>query len=209
MVSSPEVSAYFSWHVLTCATAGISESDSERIVYDHRLRIARLYEQHPHDSTISVDFREHMASQQQKFVEKLNTAMLSLVGGNNETQKQHQKIAKVATELKLIIAAYKGTFEPIKPQMNEVFKGLQNVSDTVDPEGRLVLVTTMIGIQYSLPGKPWRTCLQARVELWPKRQESTDSSRSIALSQTSSIGPSSGQFVHSSLKKRRYDELPI
>jgi hypothetical protein len=201
----PDLSILFR-HVLTYAAAGISNSDSERIVHDHRVRIARLYERNPHDSTIPADFKVHVAAQQQMFIENLNASMLLLVGGNKETQKQHQKIAKVATELKLIIAAYKGIFEPIQPQMNEVFKGLENVSDMEDPEERPVLVTTMIGIRYSLPGKPWRTCLQARVDLWPERQPSTDSSRSITLSQTSFTSPSNRQLVQSSSKKRKYDD---
>lgn len=129
----------------------------------------KAHQTNPEDPLIPREFRERLYGRRQAFMEGLNVTMLPLVGGDNEVQARHKKIAKIASELNLKVFAYRGTFVQINPCIKEPFDLEYHTEENPELEdlaGQPILLTTMMGIKYEHPEKGWRTYCPARTNVW-------------------------------------------
>jgi hypothetical protein len=131
---------------------------------------------------------ERINNQHQAFIERFNTAMMPLVSGDAEVQGHHKRMATHARDLKLITSTYRGTFEAIRPNFRTPFDptlySLENPASDVDKgdlAGQPVLVTTLPGIKFKLPGGEWRVCAEALVHPWPKCEAATRTPSQIVI----------------------------
>jgi hypothetical protein len=140
----------------------------------HRIHCIEAFKS-PSEAEKPKYLSERIHNQHQSFIERLNTAMMPLVSGDTEVQGHHKRIATHARDLKLITSTYRGTFEAIRPNirtpLDPTLHSLENPASDVDKEelaGQHVMVTTLPGIKFMLPGGEWRVCAEALVHLWPK-----------------------------------------
>jgi hypothetical protein len=118
------------------------------------------------------DFSERVRVRYETHLRELDEAMKWLVGCRKEFHGFHQEITEIAGDLNAKIWAYLGEFEPIYPQTEVEFDPNLHLPDTQEYEpqdytGRDIMMPTMIGIKYRLPGKEWRICSRAKVRMWP------------------------------------------
>ena len=113
---------------------------------------------------------------------------MPLVSGDAEVQGHHKRMATHARDLKLITSTYRGTFEAIRPNFRTPFDptlySLENPASDVDKgdlAGQPVLVTTLPGIKFKLPGGEWRVCAEALVHPWPKCEAATRTPSQIVI----------------------------
>lgn len=98
--------------------------------------------------------------------------MLPLVGADSVFDGLHKCIATIAAELNSNVSTdTKGEFEPITPIMGDPFdphfhKWTNREQDARDCAGQTILAITMIGIKFRLPGREWRVCCRAEVEIF-------------------------------------------
>ena len=134
------------------------------MVQDNRLRTMK---ERPED------FSERARIRYETQVRELHEAMKWLVGCRKEFHGFHQQIVKIAEDLNSKIWTYLGEFEQIYPKTEYVFDPKLHVSDPQEHEpqdytGKDIMMPTMIGIKFRLPGKEWRICSRAKVRMWPK-----------------------------------------
>lgn len=170
----------------------------------------KAFEVFPQDPDIPPEFRNRLSRRHQAFVEQLNVTMLPLVGGNSDVQARHKKMASVASGINLKVFAYRGTFEEIRPQMNEVFDPHCHAEENLEPgfpdlSGQSILVNTMMGVRYKHPEKDWRTCSPAKVKVWPVNDASQNASARVPLPDMPR-GKSLKQVTQVAPKKRRVGE---
>jgi hypothetical protein len=119
--------------------------------------------------------------------------MLPLVGAGSVFDRFHKGIAKLAADLNGNISTdTKGEFGEIRPMMGDVFdprfhRLADHEQDARNCAGQPILVTTMIGIKFRLPGREWRVCSPAEVEV-------INVSSASAQRRVSSIVPSKRPF---------------
>lgn len=105
-------------------------------------------------------------------MEEMNRIMLPLVGADSAFNEFHSCFADLAVDLNANIGTeVRGEFQEINPAMGELFdpvahKSASREGDDQDYSDQPILVTAMIGIKFRLPGKEWRVCVRAEVELW-------------------------------------------
>ena len=130
-----------------------------------------------HEKTSSYQARRE--EQRDKFIRKLNAAMMPLVsgiGGNEGLHQIHEIIADLAGDLKAKFSAYTGEFEDVMPGIGDQFDAEKHESDDpMDEDGELanryVMLTTMVGVKFRIPGQPMQILSKAKVRLWPQLDE--------------------------------------
>jgi hypothetical protein len=135
----------------------------------------------PDENKLPQSFLEQVAKYRVDFLATVTTTMSPLIGPNHE--QLHKEIVRIAERLLMIRTAYAGSFESFSLGIEEkidlstypVRYELQNPpeQDTSELDGSPCLVTTMMGIKYSLAGKGSRMCSPAVVEHWPQDQLKT------------------------------------
>ena len=144
--------------------AGLQPHIIESIAQDIRIRTAR-------EDTPPKEFAERLYSRHVSFVKQLNCLMLPLVGTDSVFAGFHKGIANLAADLNGKISSdTKGEFAEIRPMMGDLFdphfhKLADREQDARDCAGQTILATTMVGIKYRLPGREWRVCSLAEVEV--------------------------------------------
>jgi hypothetical protein len=153
--------------------AGNSPQTAEQIIQSTRIQAMEAL-RNPKVTPQPKELLKRVTKRQEAFVEQLNITMKPILGGDSDLEKRHRVIAGLATDLNLKISAYSGEFKEIAPKLNENEKFDPNFHTPDNPEledqdlsGQPILVTTMMGIKFRLPGRPWRTCSKARVQLVP------------------------------------------
>ncbi|CZR57992.1 uncharacterized protein PAC_07882 [Phialocephala subalpina] len=113
------------------------------------------------------------------FVKQLNGTMHSLVGCNDETQRFHSEIARIAIDLNEKIFAYRaqGIHEPIVAKRGDLFDPEYHELDSPEMEGaafnqrdlkgKPILLTAIVGVKFKARGQErWEVCSPAKVRLW-------------------------------------------
>ncbi|PMD53750.1 uncharacterized protein K444DRAFT_146014 [Hyaloscypha bicolor E] len=190
---------------------GHTSEHAENIIHEYRIRLMKAFEASPEDPDIPPEFRDRLSERRRAFVALLNVTMLPLVGGNTDVQARHRKMASVASELNLKVFAYKGTFEEIRPQMNEQFDPQRHAEDTLEPgfldlAGQAILMTTMMGVRFRHPEKGWRTCSPAKVKVWSVNDALRDPYARVRLPDMA-CGNSPKQKTRIIPQKRRVGEV--
>ncbi|KAH8781552.1 hypothetical protein F5882DRAFT_379597 [Hyaloscypha sp. PMI_1271] len=197
----------------TLTTFGHTSEHAENIIHEYRIRLMKAFEASPEDPDIPPEFRDRLSGRRQAFVALLNATMLPLVGGNSDVQARHRKMASVASELNLKVFAYKGTFEEIRPQMNELFDPQRHAEETLEPgfldlTGQAILMTTMMGVRFMHSEKGWRTCSPAKVKVWPVNDALRDPYARVRLPDMA-CGNSPKQKARIIPQKRHVGELQV
>jgi hypothetical protein len=156
-------------------TIGFEPDLADMWVQDNRIRTMR-------ENT--GDYHRCHRVQRDMYIRRLNAAMMPLIGGmggNEAINRIHMRIADIAGDLNAKFAAYTGTFEGIMPGIGDRFDARIHVSDDPldeykDLSGRLIMLTTMVGIKFHIPGKEWRYTSKAKVWLWPASDQLSTSS---------------------------------
>ena len=145
--------------------AGLQPDLIESIAQDIRIRTAR--EDPPPKEFGKRSFDRHLS-----FVKQLNCLMLPLVGADSVFDGLHKGITSIAVDLNRNISTdAKGEFSEIKPIMGDIFdpdfhKWANREQDARDCAGQTILATTMMGVKFRLPGREWRVCSRAEVEIF-------------------------------------------
>lgn len=160
-----------------------------------------------HERTGSYQARRK--DQHDQHIRQLNAAMMPLIGGiggNEVLHRIHVTIADIAGDLNAKFIAYTGTPEPIMPGTGDIFDPEIHISDDPldeyrDLSHRHVMLTTMGGVRFHVPGQPVRTWSKAKVRLRPK-SDGISGTSNASLSSVS--GSSHGQAMP---RKRSYHDL--
>jgi hypothetical protein len=179
--------------LLTIASAGRTPEHADMTIQAFRIHCAKAFKS-PNEAEKPKYLTDRINNQHQSFVELLNNAMMPLVSGDTEVQGHHKRIAMHARDLKLITSTYRGTFEAIGPNFRTPFDptlySLENPTSDVDKgdlAGQPILVTTLPGIKFRLPGGEWRVCAEAFVHPWPKCEPATRNAFQIVLHHNSQV----------------------
>ncbi|KAE9366136.1 hypothetical protein N431DRAFT_472691 [Stipitochalara longipes BDJ] len=189
-----------------------SHDQAENLIHDYRIQVMKAYEVSSKAPEIPPEFQDRQSRRVQDFIEHLNLTMLPLVGGDNDVQARHKRMANIASELNLKVFAYRGTFEAVNPQMHALFDPECHAEENPEPGypdlvGRCIIVTTVMGVRFKHPEKGWRTCSQARVELWPPEDALKGSPQSRFPFPGAPSGGSSNQMIRTVPKKRPVDDM--
>lgn len=96
---------------------------------------------------------------------------MPIVGCDSVFDRFHRGIAELAIKLNAHISTdTRGAFQEIRPVLGDLFDPQFHGLDVQEQDpssfaGQPILVTTMIGIKYRVPGRDWRVCSRAEVEL--------------------------------------------
>jgi hypothetical protein len=155
------------------------------------------------------EYHKRRRDQRETHIRRLNAAVMPLIGGiggNEGIHRIHMRIADIAGDLNAKFAAFTGTYEAIMPGIGDRFDPKYHVSDDPldefsDLSDRLILLTTMVGVQFRIPGKEWRICSRAKVRLWP------NSDQAPAAPDISLPSPSESSHRRGGSRKRPYHDL--
>lgn len=117
-------------------------------------------------------FEERSKLRREKDTNKINAAMLPLIGMNQESNKLHEALVGIGSLLNTAIWSYSGIFEEIHPRLGNNFDSQYHILDNEDKDhndlgilNALVAMTVVPGMKYKLSGKEWRVCVRATVVL--------------------------------------------
>ncbi|KAL2068742.1 hypothetical protein VTL71DRAFT_15080 [Oculimacula yallundae] len=147
---------------------GYSPEAIETIIQDNRIRTI---------SSPSKSFSNRLATRQESFIRELNATMMPLVGCNSETNNFHTAVAALACSFNTQLSAHTGVFEAIFPKTGDLFEYGRHELDGSETDGKMrdarelvgrpILLTALFGVKAKMGGREWRTCVAAKVRLWP------------------------------------------
>jgi hypothetical protein len=183
-------------------TVGFEPDLAETWVQDNRLRTMR-------EGT--GEYQNRRRDQGERHIRQLNPVMMPLIGGiggNEGLHRIHIRIADIAGDLNAKFWAYTGTYKEIMPGIGDRFDPKYHVSDDPldefkDLSDRLIMLITMVGVQFHIPGKEWRISSRAKVRLWPS-SEQAPASPDVSLP-----APSASSDRRGGSRKRPYQDLTL
>ncbi|CZT47543.1 uncharacterized protein RSE6_08115 [Rhynchosporium secalis] len=162
---------------------GYAPHETELILQDNRIRSITSPPQF---------FASRLAARKEDFIRRLNATMMPLVGCDSETNGFHIAIASQACSLNTQLSAHIGKYEPIFPKTGELFDYGRHELDGSETHGPMrnakelfgtpVLLTAMFGLKAKTTGKEWRTCVSAKVRMWPVKPATTVAGKEVEKS---------------------------